>query len=107
MSAPPLARMWSRTSVLLVMTVAGTLAVGCTVGPNYKRPEMSPPPAYRWAAEAQAAASLADTPWFQVFDDEALHALIRESLAHNLDLRLAVARVQEARASLRAPRAES
>ncbi len=70
----------------------------CTVGPNYKRPEMSPPPAYRWAAEAQAAASLADTPWFQVFDDEALHALIRESLAHNLDLRLAVARVQEARA---------
>lgn len=98
MSAPPLARMWSRTSVLLLMTVAGTLAVGCTVGPNYKRPEMSPPPAYRWAAEAQAAASLADTPWFQVFDDEALHALIRESLAHNLDLRLAVARVQEARA---------
>jgi multidrug efflux system outer membrane protein len=80
------------------MTVAITLASACTVGPNYKRPEMSPPPTYRWAAETQAAASLADTPWWQIFDDEALQALLRESLAHNLDLRLAVARVQEARA---------
>jgi len=98
MSTPPLARRWSRTSVLLAMTVAITLASACTVGPNYKRPEMSPPPTYRWAAETQAAASLADTPWWQIFDDEALQALLRESLAHNLDLRLAVARVQEARA---------
>jgi multidrug efflux system outer membrane protein len=82
-----------------VIAAAGTVGlVGCTMGQNYKRPEMSPPPAYRWAAETQAAASLADTPWWQVFDDEALQALIRESLAHNLDLRLAVARVQEARA---------
>jgi multidrug efflux system outer membrane protein len=84
-----------RLGAVFVLAALGT---ACTVGPNYKRPEMSPPPAYRWAAEAQAAASLADTPWFQVFDDEALHALIRESLTHNLDLRLAVARVQEARA---------
>ena len=90
-----------RTHGLLarVVAAAGTVVLaGCTMGPNYKRPEMSPPPAYRWAAEAQVAASLADTPWWQVFDDEALQALLRDSLAHNLDLRLAVARVQEARA---------
>jgi len=98
MSALPLARMWSRTSVLLVVTVAGTLAVGCTVGPNYKRPEMEPPPAYRHAAETQAATSLADVPWWQVFDDPALQALIHDAIAHNLDLTVAIARVQEARA---------
>ena len=77
----------SATSVLLAMTVAGTLAAACTVGPNYKRPEMTPPPAYRHAAETQAATSLADVPWWQVFDDPALQALIRDAIAHNLDLR--------------------
>jgi outer membrane protein, multidrug efflux system len=81
-----------------VVAASALLVTACTVGPNYKRPEMAPPPAHRWAAEAQANASLGDTPWWQVFDDEALQALIRDSLAHNLDLRVAVARVQEARA---------
>ncbi len=37
-------------------------------------------------------------PWLQVFDDPALQALVREALANNLDLRVAVARVEEARA---------
>lgn len=90
-----------RTHRLIANTVAAAsalLVTACTVGPNYKRPEMAPPPAHRWAAEAQAAASLGDVPWWQVFDDEALQTLIREALQHNLDLRLAVARVQEARA---------
>jgi multidrug efflux system outer membrane protein len=44
------------------------------------------------------AQSMADLPWFQVFDDPALQALIREAIANNLDLRAAVARVEEARA---------
>ena len=47
---------------------------------------------------ADQAQSLADLPWFQVFDDPQLQALIREALANNLDLRTAVARVEEARA---------
>jgi outer membrane protein TolC len=37
-------------------------------------------------------------PWWQVFDDPALQALIHDSIAHNLDLTVAIARVQEARA---------
>ena len=37
-------------------------------------------------------------PWWQVFEDPALQGLLRDAVAHNLDLRLAVARVQEARA---------
>jgi multidrug efflux system outer membrane protein len=90
----------TRRTLVQAVAVAGALAgAGCAaVGPNYKRPEMAPPPAYRWAAQAQAAESLADMPWWQVFSDEALQALIRDAIAHNLDLRAAIARVQEARA---------
>jgi multidrug efflux system outer membrane protein len=70
---------------------------GCMVGPNYKRPDMPNPAAYRFAETAQAE-SLADAPWFKVFEDPALQALIKEAIAGNLDVRAAAARVEEARA---------
>ena len=81
--------------------VAGLLlwSIGCApVGPDYKRPDLLPPVQHRWAENTQTAATLADTPWWQVFDDDALQALIRDGVAHNLDLRIALARVQESRA---------
>ena len=82
--------------------LAGTVMVsiaasGCLVGPNYARPELMPPAEYRFAGQVQAE-SLADAPWFQVFDDPDLQALVRDAIANNLDLRIAVARVEEARA---------
>jgi multidrug efflux system outer membrane protein len=82
----------------LVGTVIVSIAAGgCLLGPNYSRPEMMPPAEYRFAGQVQAE-SLADSPWFQVFDDPDLQALIRDAIANNLDLRIAVARVEEARA---------
>jgi multidrug efflux system outer membrane protein len=74
------------------------LLSGCKVGPNYARPQMDPPPQYRFAGDQTQAASLADAPWWQVFDDPVLQALIREAIANNLDLRAAVARLEIARA---------
>ena len=62
---------------------------------------MQPPAAYRWAEAQAAAVTLADLPWWQVFDDQSLQALQRDAIAHNLDLRVAVARVTEARALVR------
>jgi multidrug efflux system outer membrane protein len=79
-------------------TVGASLLAGCAVGPNYARPEMTPPPLYRFVESPQAE-SLADAPWFQIFDDPTLQALIRDAIAGNLDLRVAVARVEEARAT--------
>lgn len=67
------------------------------VGPNYVRPQVTTPPQYRFV-EAVSAASFADLPWWQVFDDPALQALLREAIASNLDVRAAAARVEEARA---------
>ena len=84
------------------------LLAGCVVGPNYKRPSIAPPAAFR-APEPlppDQAASLADLKWFQVFKDEQLQDLIRTALVRNYDLRDAVARVEAARASLGITRSE-
>jgi multidrug efflux system outer membrane protein len=59
---------------------------------------MPNPPQYRFVQGAQQAETLADAPWFQVFEDQTLQGLIKEAIANNLDLRMAVARVEEARA---------
>jgi multidrug efflux system outer membrane protein len=78
--------------------------VGCVAGQNYARPEMSPPAQYRFVENANQAQSLADAPWFQVFDDPTLQALIRDAIANNLDLRAATARVEAARAQAGIPK---
>jgi multidrug efflux system outer membrane protein len=95
-----------RSWVILSLAVTSLLAAGCaSVGPNYSRPDMSPPATVRDATNGQQAPeSLADIPWWQVFEDEALQALIRDAIAHNHDLRIALARVQEARALARVAR---
>src|SRR4051812_25106151 len=77
---------------------ASWLAVGCAVGPNYARPPVPAPPQFRFVEGPAQAQTLADSPWFEVFDDPQLQALIRDAIASNLDLQIAAARVQEARA---------
>ena len=69
--------------------------VGCAIGPNYRRPELPTPSAFR--EQPEGSASLADLPWWEVFQDETLVALIRESLANNRDLAVAAANVEQAR----------
>jgi multidrug efflux system outer membrane protein len=89
-----------RGTLFNVAFMAGlsTALAGCAVGPNYSRPQMPNPAQYRFIAEPAQAVSLADAPWFQVFDDPVLQALIQDAIANNLDLRAAAARVEEARA---------
>jgi len=90
-----------RRRLLTVGLASGLSAffLGCApVGPNYARPQMPSPPQYRFVQGPQQAESLADAPWFQVFDDRNLQGLIKEAIANNLDLRMAVGRLEEARA---------
>jgi outer membrane protein, multidrug efflux system len=84
------------------------LTAGCTVGENYRRPAVTTPAAFRGAGTARPLdpASLADTKWFDVFNDERLRELIQTALVHNHDLRDAVARVEAARAILGITRAD-
>jgi len=85
----------SITAAAVALAVA---AAGCTVGPNYTRPKLEPPALYRDAKPAATPESVADLPWWQLFQDPALQGLIREGVANNLDLKLAAARVVESRA---------
>lgn len=88
----------SRRALGVALALTTVVVTACApVGPDYKRPELAPPTTYR-GVPVTAPESIADTPWWQVFDDAALQALLREAVANNLDLRLAVARVVEARA---------
>ena len=94
-----------RTKVIATVLTAG-LVSGCAVGPNYARPEVPTPAAFR-ADTAQAdLASLADVKWFELFKDERLQEMIRTALVQNFDLRNAVVRVELARANLGITRAD-
>ena len=80
------------------------LLSGCTVGPNYHRPDVQAPTVFHGPdespqSEAQSA-SFADLPWWEVFNDPQLQELIRTALKQNYDLQMAVERVNAARAQL-------
>src|SRR5580692_10391922 len=96
-------RIMKLAKFLTAMFACGVLA-GCMVGPNYHRPAVQPPTAYRdlaQNAQLQAqTASYADLPWWQVFQDPKLQELIRTALKQNYDLQLATERINAARAQL-------
>src|SRR5271154_5255892 len=81
------------------LPLACVLLAGCAVGPNYSRPDAHAPPVFRGAAGAAQEASFADLPWFDAFHDEVLQQLVKTALANNYDLRVAVTRVEQARAA--------
>jgi len=84
--------------------MASSLLAGCMVGPNYHRPTVQTPTAFRDLADnpqVQAqAASYADLPWWQVFQDPQLQELIRTALKQNYDLQLATERINAGRAQV-------
>jgi multidrug efflux system outer membrane protein len=92
-------------ALLLAFSVSG-----CTVGPNYKRPNVDVPSTYRGSpagdAPGDATPGLGDEKWWTVFQDEELQNLIRVALQQNYDLRIAATRVLQAQAQLGITRAD-
>lgn len=80
------------------------LVGGCAVGPDYERPELDLPDAYIEPASTDPA--FANLPWWTLFADQTLNALIEEALANNRDLGVAVSRIEEAAAILGIVRAD-
>lgn len=95
----------SNTRSLPLLVVLGVFTA-CAVGPRYRRPEVVVPAAYRGQVGTAEAVSFADLPWWEVFQDETLQALIEEALQNNYDLRTAVARVAQFRALVGVARSE-
>lgn len=90
-------------------TFVASLALGlagCAIGPGYERPALESPAAHRGDAAASDAASLADLAWWDVFEDVVLRDLVVDAIRANLDLRVASARVEQARAQAGVARSE-
>jgi len=97
-----------RIGQVLVSSASAAIAVlliGCTVGPNYKRPAVDVPRSYRQAdapdiAPMAPAPSVGDEQWSTVFQDSTLQRLIEKALSDNLDLHIAAQRVLQAQAQV-------
>ena len=77
---------------------------GCTLGPDYQRPDIKSPAAFQY--EPKDAAATADTLWWQQFQDPVLDQLIAEALAHNTNVQIAAANVEQAAAVLTQTRSQ-
>src|SRR5882762_1587861 len=86
------------------MTVAlvFSLVSGVVGQKKYQRPAVNTPDSFRGAdgTGSTEPTSIGDLKWFEVFQDEELLRLVRTAMVQNYDLRLAVARINAARANV-------
>lgn len=96
----------------LLLMFAAVLVAGCTMIPEYTRPEPPVPvewpagPAYPQPVAGPAAPLAADLGWRDYFTDPRLQTVIEAGLKHNRDLRVAALNVERARAWYRIQQAE-
>jgi multidrug efflux system outer membrane protein len=91
-------RIFRKATVPLLAAMA---LAGCSLAPSYERPEAPVPGQYPNAqqpVDPAAAGYSSDLGWSEFFRDERLKALISLALENNRDMRIAVQRVEEARA---------
>jgi len=79
---------------IFTVLIIAALAAGCMVGPDYIRPKIDVPAAYRF--EDKEAQDTANTLWWRQFQDPVLDALIIEALSNNKSIRIAAANVEKA-----------
>ena len=100
----------SRFIKLGMLAAAIAFLTACKVGPNYLRPNVTAPPAYRGADNAAVAAdargSFGDEQWAAVYREPELQELIRKALANNYDVRIAARRILEQQAQVRITRSQ-
>ncbi len=89
---------WAKQSLVLLCA----LLAGCAIGPNYKKPSVDVPGAYRGISPDSSigSASIGEQKWGEVFQDSKLQELIHTALQQNYDVRIAADRILEAQAQL-------
>lgn len=91
---------------LLPMLGAAALT-GCNFAPKHITPGLSTPPAYpAEVGPGRGRSDVVAVDWQGFFQDERLRALIAAALENNRDLRIAVARIEEARGQYRIQRSD-
>ena len=91
---------WRLASAICCLGLVG----GCVQGPDYAKPEVSIPPAYRLQMPVD---QVVQSAWWTAYSDPRLNALVDEALASNRDLRIASARVDEFAAILAGTRSQA
>ena len=82
---------------LIGLSVVAVLMAGCkTVGPDYQRPEVSLPATYAEGV-SQVSQTIAEN-WWTHYQDPILNDLVGQALVNNSNIKLAVARIEEANA---------
>ena len=84
----------------LVLAVFSLFLLSCAMGPDYSRPDIPTSESFRMAEESKDLPSLANVPWWELYQDEELQKLIRIALEENKDLKRAVASIDEFQARL-------
>jgi len=79
---------------LALACIAAAALGGCMMGPDYVRPPVDAPSGFRF--EPKAVADTANTLWWKQFGDPVLDQLIEEALAHNYNVKVAAANVEQA-----------
>lgn len=96
-----------RGARLALLAMLVLLPACAAVGPDYHRPPVALPDAYRGAtAVGMPAPSVGDLAWWELFQDPALQALIKTALAANHDLQIAVTRILQAQAQVTVARSQ-
>lgn len=93
--------MSKRFKIGIVVLGLALLPMGCMVGPKYSRPEEQKAERYQnTEIPIDTAKSVVNLKWFDVFDDEVLKGLINKGIENNYDLKIALARLERAKAEL-------
>ena len=77
----------------LLATFLAVFLAGCTVGPDYQRPVVQSPNA--WRIDYPKATEVANTKWWEQFGDPVLNELVETALRENLDIQVAAARIDQ------------
>jgi NodT family efflux transporter outer membrane factor (OMF) lipoprotein len=89
--------MMKKTTTLLAAT---TLLTACSLIPDFSRPEMNMPEQWRGTEATLTEQATVNDRWWERFGSEELNILVPAALEHNNDMRAALARIEQLRASL-------
>jgi multidrug efflux system outer membrane protein len=70
------------------------------MGPDFQKPDLEPPETFRFAESGAEMAEEVNLKWWELFSDPILASLVQTALENNLDVKTAVSRIEEARATL-------
>lgn len=94
---------------LIPLLLGASALTACAAGPDYKAPATPGTATRPFIGASSPAVSMkqADDHWWRLYDDPVLDGMVQDALTANTDIRVAIARLEKARAQLRGARSDS